>query len=109
MRRPRVRFTVRGLMVAVAVAGGIAWGVRLRQLAAGYRGKAADCQTRIDILGVMCYFDNLTHTEEERARARQLDNEFRGRWYDHWTQQKAKYDRAARYPWLPVEPDPPPP
>jgi hypothetical protein len=31
------------------------------------------------------------------------------RFANHFAGLKAKYERAARYPWLPVEPDPPPP
>jgi len=28
---------------------------------------------------------------------------------DYWRNLKSKYERAARYPWLPVDPDPPEP
>jgi hypothetical protein len=88
MRLLRPRFTVRRLMVAVAVVG-VVLGIgsdldrrrrRFLDLRSYYREKAvihSECWTRI--VSMRDYYLS------------------------------RKYERAARYPWLPVAPDPPEP
>jgi hypothetical protein len=99
MKRPRVRFTVRTMMVLVAVAGltsgVVVWHGRMRRLSALYEMRAA-----IYITNHISW----NHTREMRERKR--PKSAREKWRDEMAE---KYTRAARYPWLPVEPDPPPP
>jgi hypothetical protein len=92
MRLPRVRFTVRRMMVAVAVLSLlIGWGIESGRREGRFRtaarvhwlasfGRAPDGPGQVTEAGL--------------------------RWHDRMAE---KYDRAARYPWLPVEPDPPEP
>ncbi len=86
MRLPRFRFTVRRMMVAVAIVG-IFVGLVARHhhfasLAARYRREEVDWASVHDIY------------------------ELQGRWCEAMA---AKYEYPARYPWLPVAPDPPMP
>jgi hypothetical protein len=98
---PRVRFTVRRIMAAVAAVALIAGGLRMRGLSVAYR-ELADSNTtneefyRVALSGRF----KLGHPSYERT--------FRDRLVYHQLMRK-KYDRAARYPWLPVWPDPPEP
>jgi hypothetical protein len=89
MRPPRVRFTVRWLMIAVAVVG-MLWGggVEVQRRSARYR-KIADS-----------HFPRIFHLRPGSIMTP------REKWHVAlWR----KYDRLSRYPWLPVEPDPTPP
>jgi hypothetical protein len=88
MRLPRLRLTVRRLMLAVAAVALVIWSGRLYQLRQMFLEKTEDNKLAILQLdaGISCYTeDHMTWHEE----------------------MKQKYERAARYPWLPVEPDPP--
>src|SRR4051794_25110270 len=91
MRLPRPRFTLRRLMVAVAVAG-VAFGLfDMRNRSSAY------CHWAIG-------YGNLARL----YRYGILDiaaNEDAVRTFDEL---RIKYERAARFPWLPVAPDPPP-
>ena len=85
---PRFRFTIRRMMVAVTV-GAVLVAVplvrhrRFRSIALGHRLRAG--REWVQSGGM--------------SKAREA-------WYTGIIQ---KYERAARYPWLPVEPDPPEP
>lgn len=90
MRLPRPRLSIRALMLLVAGVGAMVWGGimwrRSAEFGATARGHAA-----------MEEFYSTQDTwmkEENIARHRSL---------------KLKYEHAARYPWLAVEPDPPEP
>jgi hypothetical protein len=90
MRLPRVRFTVRRLMVIVAIVGmaiGLSRWLWLRSLA----------------------FDRLAGFHSIRSNyGNPLDANVQMKLTYHnalWN----KYRRAARHPWLPIEPDPPEP
>jgi hypothetical protein len=87
MRLPRPQFTVRRLMVAVAVVLGLSRWLWNRSVA--FRS-IADAQNAKRMGGIPMHTENLPrllyHIE--------IGN---------------KYDRAARNPWLPVGPDPPEP
>lgn len=85
---PRARFTVRGLMIAVAVAGLIccAWPLHRR---------------RVEFLHV-------AEIEDAMAELGRLSS-VRAEWIEYHRRLATKYRRAARYPWLSVEPDPPEP
>jgi hypothetical protein len=89
MRLPRVRFTVRRLMVAVAVVG---FALASLTLSANYSRRAD-------------YFASL---QPEWVSWQSGSHSFRAKW-DYWVEMEHKYRRAARYPWLPVAPDPPEP
>jgi hypothetical protein len=107
MRLPRLRFTVRRMMIAVAIAGIVAWGVKLRRFAASYRARADICERRELSVWRGCYFDFVSRTEEERVLRHAEDYAAQKLMADHYAHMQAKYDRAARYPWLPVASDPP--
>ena len=89
MRLPRPRFTVRPLMVFVAIIA-----------VAIYTG--------------MVFWRFETYAMRAAAHARRL-NSGHSYIYDsadliHWHEQmRLKYENAARNPWLPVAPDPPEP
>jgi hypothetical protein len=93
MRPPRIRLTVRGMMLAVAILA-VVLGVlierrrRFRAIAGGYRSEQASHSSILISLG------------RNPAIAER----------DAWLRKMvAKYERAAGCPWLPVPPDPPDP
>jgi hypothetical protein len=96
MRLPRVRLTVRGLMVAVAIVG-VVYGVmierhsRFRKLASRHQAEGEKL-LKMPIISFSGSEDDPVVRRFEWHYSRQL-----------------KYERAARYPWLPVAPDPPEP
>jgi hypothetical protein len=91
MRLPR--FRLRTLMVAVAVAA-VVLGLGARSLA--FRQRAECCRTRFEPVCGEYRPETPAEIAEDRRRT----------YHAHlW----AKYERAARYPWLPVWPDPPEP
>ena len=121
MTIPRPRLTVRRLMIAVALAGVALGGWielgRLRRLGAEYADLAEDfrqsviSEMRGDVSrdqwvarwrwveernrgGGRLYFRQPLPPEVCRARAA------------YFERLRAKYDRASRFPWLAVEPDP---
>jgi hypothetical protein len=117
MQMPRFRFTVRRMMVAVAFAGLVlapaAWGIRLLGYAEGFRRQSARMQARERRDFMACrYWRDAAETnralgvaaEKERANAAHFE-----RLAGYCGSLSRKYERAARYPWLPVEPDPPEP
>ena len=105
-RLPRVRFTIRRMMVVVAVTaiafGGAAGLARVERLASEYRRLYARHSAEAQ------------RFSEEASRALVLRNA-RDRYVrasrlaDYHAHLEAKYQHAAHNPWLPVEPDPPPP
>ncbi len=92
--RTRVRFTVRRLMVAVAIIALILWSMRMYQLSREYRIRAEDYRSHGHNAAVIYYRTNRSWGYRLR---------------DHYWRLSEKYDRAARYPWLRVAPDPPEP
>jgi hypothetical protein len=135
MRLPRVRFTVRRMMVAVAIASlslGAAAGVlRLSRLQTAYRERAAlhagemsnlsaqdtriyRARERLAAEGVPDpggYLGLGTRLPAPRERIEELNDRRNGvlfRWEWH-KKMRAKYERAAERPWLALEPDPPEP
>ena len=106
MRLPLVRFTVRRMMVGVAITAALMgvsrWIVEMRTRSAEYKRRAWD-------------FSWMTARSGSLIRTRD------GRWVngyddendwllDAWACKLAeKYWRLSDRPWLPVEPDPPPP
>ncbi len=102
MRVPRVRFTVRRMMVAVAIVG-LASGLWRR------RESFLEESRRYAVAATLhpCSLPPEEGTDEYRRW--QEEEEMIRRRDDHLLRLAAKYERAARYPWLPVAPDPPEP
>jgi hypothetical protein len=127
MRLPRLRFTVRRLMIAVAIvavlivaglhvetairfsrrasihAGGeVFW----REQEQWHREMAKKLLTSHERLKLLRVDDtwNIEHAESFNLEADKIKS-----WADFHASMKAKYRAAARRPWLPVEPDPPSP
>jgi hypothetical protein len=103
------RFTVRRLMVAVAIVGIILWGFRLRTLSAHYRAEVERCEVHIRLTGAMCFFDNPKSSPEMNKRRLEAQWDWINRYGAHYYKLKCKYECAASYPWLSVETDPPEP
>jgi hypothetical protein len=133
MRMPRVRFTVRRLIVAIAVIAillavgpQIRRTIHLSRLSAGFARRAA----------MHDEYESIWREDERKWREREEDDrqladqsdlrsvadfwreqaersavraEKRKALADYHARMKAKYNAAARRPWLDVEPDPPPP
>src|SRR4051812_30675658 len=97
MRLPR--FRLRTLMIAVAVAGVAMYGARLRSRSHIYAERAECFEFFEDLYGCGNFWAEM-NPEQRRSALRMAEiTRAMGR----------KYRRAARYPWLPVAPDPPPP
>jgi hypothetical protein len=98
MRLPRVRFTIWRMMVAVAVLAvllaSVVWAARMAWLSKSYRGHAFS-------LGLIeaDTTRSLTLTMGKRGKAKLR------RYQEYFRSLRLKYEHAARYPWLPVEPD----
>src|SRR3954469_25325987 len=106
MRIPR--FRVRTLMIAVAVVAVALGAGRRRQRAPTFLQRAAEFAERETTSWLMV---------EASCRRNPLpglivvhEDPMRHRWWALYLGRlRRKYERAARYPWLPVPPDPPPP
>jgi hypothetical protein len=100
MPLPRMRFTVRRLMVAVAVVAVAIAGIDLAHKAIGYR-LAASRHAMIQ--------HGLVLPESGPAelieRAKRHNDKLRA----YHESLRRKYEFAASHPWLPVAPDPPEP
>jgi hypothetical protein len=132
MRLPRPRFTVRRLMLVIALAGAGAWGVKMWRLSREHAGRAQSASANESFYHWMSErsIQNATLCEELAARMPYEDAERRDRFVvlmqqralesredaakwraeaEHYAASARKYDRAARYPWLGVGPDAPAP
>jgi len=89
------RLTIRWMVLVVAVVG-LACGMLVRS--ARHRDKALR-YTLSDYVVVQGYYPERTPSLERRV----------GQLSAHYSVLAAKYERLARYPWLPVPPDPPEP
>ena len=102
MRVPRVRFTVRRMMVAVAIVAIIMGAVDLWQNSVSYRSKIAHHaqmeRSSVFVIGG----DDTPAAHEELARVSRA-------WTEHHATLRRKYERAAARPWKYVPPDPPDP
>jgi len=113
---PRVRFTVRRLMVAVAVVA-LAFGiVRLWAARQLYLEKAAEhAGFRALVLrspNTIAYWESRWTAQREGLPARYPwpgGPPFVPAMAKYHDAMRIKYERAARYPWLPIEPDLPKP
>jgi hypothetical protein len=114
---PRGRFTVRTLMVAVAVVAILFGGMielprlwSLRQQYLGFAEKYGYWETRLNgAVGIrqeVTYYSTRLPRGPEPSPARLAEMKAEASYYAGL---RAKYERAARLPWLPVAPDPAPP
>jgi hypothetical protein len=129
MRVPRVRFTVRWMMAAVAVVA-MGLGVRAQlarwhQLARYYEIRAGRLRRSVATfrsIDDMCQEQWIEHYRAADERSLPGPKTYYG-WAERYGEETAfarrhaeyldhlrrKYQRAAAQPWWPVEPDPPPP
>jgi hypothetical protein len=111
MRLPRVRFTVRRLMMVVAVAVALmaAWVglARLRLLSADYRARAEQYAGIEETLGRIVASHGADAPVDISPGPGLRSRRFTAQAVaEHEAALCRKYERAARYPWLPVPPDP---
>jgi hypothetical protein len=116
MTPPRVRFTVRRMIVAVAVIALAFWMVRLWAARQLYLQKAAKhAGFRANVLrspNSIAYWESRWTDQREGKPARYpwpAGPPFVPALAKYHDAMRMKYERAARYPWLPIEPDPPEP
>jgi hypothetical protein len=122
MRLPRVRFTIGRAMAAVAVLALIMGGARIAWLRDRYRKAAAyyaameNLQRTIQRSTVesaaaeeelLLAFDQKVSADDKQQAA--AEAKAMQPLIDYYAALKRKYERAAARPWLPVDPDPPPP
>ncbi|WP_435016358.1 hypothetical protein TA3x_003923 [Tundrisphaera sp. TA3] len=95
MKLPHVRFTVRRMMVAVAMASVVF------ALAASLLRRSSEFRRRATLhrLAYAKIHPNTGAFPDLYLSDKEL----------HHIDLATKYERAARYPWLPIEPDPPEP
>jgi hypothetical protein len=111
MRPARVRFTVVRMMVMVAVAAGLmtAWvgHARLRLLSSNYRARAEQHAGIEETLRRIVASDGADAPVDISPGPGLRSRRFTARAVaEHEAALLRKYERAARYPWLRVEPDP---
>ena len=108
MPLPHVRFTVRTMMVGVAVVALLLWGGILASRSIYYEFIARGLLKKQQL-----YLADTVALEKRSGRGLTPDQArlvtFGHRMVDFITLQRANYRRAARYPWLPIEPLPPVP
>ncbi len=98
MTLPRVRFTIRRLMVAVAA---VSISLGLWRLSADRSAKADYHRHRIACSFAVADGGVVSRDDQGRIVSPEMS-----RWHAEMT---LKYQRAACFPWLPVLPDPPEP
>jgi hypothetical protein len=109
MRLPLVRFTVRRMMAAVAVLA-LFFGIlerefRFQRLAEYHFLRAFPSIGADDHGGMLVTSDGEKTVWVEAATGTPITRA-RARWHEIL---QDKYRKAARYPWLPIDPDPPKP
>jgi hypothetical protein len=119
MRLPRVRFTVRRMMVATAVLAiscfSEIWLARMGRLAGIYEQRALyhaqqERATRQAIDDQLAHIQRIVRYPEKDPvylHLQQLQDKSPSA--DYHAAMSGKYELASRRPWQPVTPDPPPP
>jgi hypothetical protein len=99
MRPPRVKFTIRWLIIAVFFIAitfdGTRWIMDMRKLAAKY-----------DLVSSRYGISEYLYSDPKFGPPSDVD---RAKLVNHISRLRQKYAYAARHPWLPVEPDRPEP
>ncbi len=96
MRRPRLQISVRRLIIAVGI---IALAIAMRRQSDAFHQRA-------EAYAWIAFH----HGSSVLENGRWVDSDPATRVRDAWARAMAeKYWRLSDYPWLPVEPDPPPP
>jgi hypothetical protein len=117
MRFP-LRLTTRRWMLAILILGLLlgpgAEVVRLMTMSRRFRQGAIACRKIADrsrnTAAMLARDRNEAGGDDVKVRQWLQAGEERWiRYGDHYSRLAPKYDRAARYPWLPLEPDPPAP
>jgi hypothetical protein len=106
MRMPRFRFTVRRMMVAMAVVAVLCGGEVLRRRRAFYLERADLYAKHED--GYLRSVADLTKLAKEVPALREAASNIR-QLAERAAARRRCYERAARYPWLAIPPDPPEP
>jgi hypothetical protein len=118
MTLPRVRFTVRRLMVVVAIAAIAVWLPVILTRRAKYHRLAREFDAKATVARALGPH-GVIHADAVTIRATNVyvlqrepgsgPFDCLGAHSDYYAAMKEKYERAARYPFLPVAPDPPEP
>ena len=103
MRLRRLRFTVRRMMIAVVVLALAIWSGRMWRLSQDYRELALH-----HAYGAATAEHIMFGSPFRQAGQRDGSPSRRELLYDYESDLADKYARAARYPWLPIAPDPAP-
>jgi hypothetical protein len=114
MRLSRPRFTIRLMMVLVAVAAlALSVGVtrrRMANLSFTYLARATEYQSKAEVARVSAleseYLSQHGRTPDPKYAQRGIGYRRLSAFY---LTMKRKYERAATQPWLPIAPDPAPP
>jgi hypothetical protein len=125
MRWPCSRSTIRSMMVAVAAVGLLIGAsleiIRLRKLSDVYAAHVITARRTLAFAAISAGWSDERWTTEcleiDRANrqwgwfqmARPLSPQRARERVAYWQPICAKYERAARYPWISLEPDPPRP
>jgi hypothetical protein len=125
MRLPRVRFTMRGMLIAVASVALLMGGMRLLWLRSVYRKAALAHATDENLARTLqrmvknegkdereleIAFGIKVQPESEAVTAkRAADTRVNQKTAEYHAALKQKYEKAASRPWVPIAPDPPPP
>ncbi len=106
MRVPRIRPSIRLLMILVAMAALFLGGAHLRHLKGVYRQRAVrHAQLEVSSRRIAKYAGALARIGAERPGAASSTS----RRADYHAAMRQKYEDAAAHPWLSVDPDPPAP
>jgi hypothetical protein len=118
MRLPRLRFTIRWLMVAVAVMATLLMAEKMRRAwherslkAAEYAAEAkswSDDASKVESMMVRPRSRSDAASRQRLAELGEVARNYRDHERSNW-ELASKYARAAARPWLPIERDPPEP
>jgi hypothetical protein len=122
MRLPRIRFTWRQMMVAAAVVAVVTGGMVIAGRQTVYRVRATFyaqqkqvaakrwqhwSQEAVRLSGLLGE-RNPPRSDQDRQLVVEMVHYSRNRAAYH-ARLRVKYERVARYPWVPIDPDPPAP
>ncbi len=103
MPLPRVRFTVRRLMVAVAIVALVIFGVQMGRRRAEYQERLRFCEQAENSCRTAA--DEIAN-DDVAAREYLFDRTYFLEKAEHFAARKREYQYAASHPWVSVPPDP---